>query len=61
MLCGSCGREHRVRFPRNRKDIEAALNVRETLFQNWRPGETPADLWAENIGNGIYPEDLLPT
>lgn len=62
MICGSCGAEHIVKLPRNRKKIEEVLEVRgEKRLMNWSPGETPADLVAENIDHGIYPDDMKVT
>lgn len=58
MVCGSCGATHKVTFPKNRTAIEEALDRREIRHQNWQPGETPSDLWAENIAYGIFPPDF---
>lgn len=59
MVCGSCGAEHKVKFPgpKARADVEKALGVRDGRHQNWK-GETVAELVAENIDNGIFPDDL---
>ena len=60
MLCGSCGARNTVKFPglKTRKKIEAALGLREPFNQNWQPDETVDGLVAQNIENGIYPEDM---
>lgn len=53
--CGSCGnaavggRWRRVVVPEGRSEIEAALLARpDQTTQNWEPGESVADLLAEN-------------
>ncbi len=53
MLCGSCGAEHKVVFPRNRRAIETVLEKRDSPNQNWTV-ETVAELTAENIENGLW-------
>lgn len=53
MLCGSCGARHRVKFPKHRKDIEAALEKRAALYRNWHPDETVEELIAQNIEHGV--------
>ncbi len=53
MMCGSCGAEHKVTFPRNHKAIEDVLDKRRSLNQNWTT-ETVDELTAENIENGIW-------
>jgi hypothetical protein len=60
MLCGSCGMTSPVKLPgpKTREKIEAALARRPVLYQNWVPGETPAELWAQNIEQGLFPEDM---
>lgn len=60
MLCGSCGTRNTVKFPgpKTRTKIEAALLQREARNQNWHPDETVDELVAQNIENGIYPEDM---
>lgn len=61
MVCGSCGAEHAVTFPRNRPKLEEVLTVREMRLQNWLPGQTPSDLLAENIEHGLFPDDMKGT
>jgi hypothetical protein len=42
-----------VEWPLDRDEIEAALNVRPAPNRNWLPGETVADLLAENAERGV--------
>ena len=58
MLCGSCGARNTVKFPGTRNELEAALLQREPFNQNWHPDETVDELVAQNIENGIFPEDM---
>ena len=60
MVCGSCGARNTVTFPgpQTRDQIEAVLSRREPYNQNWNPDETVDELIAQNIENGIYPEDM---
>ena len=60
MVCGSCGARNTVKFPGapTLTKIEAALSRREPYRQNWHPDETVDELVAQNIENGIYPEDM---
>ena len=52
-VCASCGEgPYQTRFPTERAAIEAALESRPVEAQNWLPGETVADLEAENEVNG---------
>ena len=52
MLCGSCGVEHTVSYPAERRSIETLLNHRlEPNTRNWK-GETVDTLKAENIRHG---------
>jgi hypothetical protein len=50
---------HSVRFPAERKEIEAVLRERPVdeltgaKHANWRPGETVESLRAENVGHGV--------
>ena len=54
MLCGSCGAEHEVVFPKNARKIEAVLEQRGHPSQrNWSPAETVDDLIVENIAQGV--------
>jgi hypothetical protein len=53
--CQLCGFNDRLRWPRNHKQIEAALAPRPTPNRNWYPGETVGELIAENIEHGIIP------
>lgn len=50
MWCLSCGAgPYRVRFPRERRQIEALLLLRpRPEARNWRPGESLDDLRREN-------------
>jgi ribosomal protein L37AE/L43A len=56
-ICNDCGNKangyawHPVTFPKAQPDIEAALDVREQRHQNWKPGETVAQLLAENAAD----------
>jgi hypothetical protein len=53
-MCSECanvangGAWRPVTWPRNFAAIEALLDVRQPVNQNWAPGETVADLTAEN-------------
>ena len=58
MVCGSCGARNAVKFPDTRSKIESVLLQREPFRQNWQPDETVDELIAQNIENGIYPEDM---
>ena len=56
-MCVECGnvangRAWRpLKWPRNRPAIEAVLDVRQPVNQNWAPGETVADLTADNAAH----------
>lgn len=58
-LCNECGNIANgsawrpLIWPSNRAAIEAALDRRLIQNQNWVPGETIADLLAENANGGI--------
>lgn len=58
-LCSACGNfateghSRPVRFPANRKQIEAVLHARPAVFRNWRAGESVGDLAAENLAHGF--------
>ena len=60
MVCGSCGARNTVKFPgvKTRDKIEAALDPRPPLRQNWYSDETVDELVAQNIEHGLYPEDM---
>ncbi len=60
MVCGSCGARNTVKFPspKTRTDLDVVLSRREQFRQNWYPYETVDELVAQNIENGIYPEDI---
>ncbi len=60
MVCGSCGARNTVTFPdeRTMTEIVRVLDVRSPLNQNWHPDETVSELLAQNIENGLYPEDM---
>lgn len=53
--CFSCGAIYRrIVFPKDRAAIVAALAARPAIEnQNWLPGETVAQLLAENAAHGI--------
>lgn len=61
-LCQSCWNsthKHQLRksvFPKQRKSIEEALDKRPLMNRNWSPGETLAQLRAENKD---HKEELL--
>jgi len=58
-MCNECaniangGAWRPLTWPRNRAAIEQALDVRQPVNQNWLPGETVADLTADNALNGV--------
>ena len=52
-LCGSCGSRGEVEWPKDTDKIEAALNVRPRVNQNWLPSETVKMLVAENEEHGF--------
>ena len=60
MVCGSCGARNTVKFPgaKTRGKLEVVLLQREPFRQNWHPDETVDELVAQNIENGLYPEDM---
>ena len=43
----------RTRFPKERRTIEAILDLRPEPNRNWMPPETVADLQAENIEHDV--------
>jgi hypothetical protein len=52
--CGSCGGRGTVEWPDNMNQVEVALGRRRfTKNQNWLPGETMADLEAQNVLMGV--------
>jgi hypothetical protein len=60
MMCDACfnegngGAYRAVVFPRSQREIEAQLAIRpEPEHRNWAPGETVAQLRAENAEHGI--------
>ena len=55
MLCGSCGAEHKVKFPgpKTRAEIERLLDLREPNNRNWK-FEPVSELEAENVEHGIW-------
>lgn len=57
---GGCWRTVLVPTPEERARIEAVLLCRpDPATWNWRPGETVADLIAENVAHGVgVPEDV---
>ena len=60
MLCGSCSMVSTVVFPdsETKIKIESVLLQREPFHQNWHPDETVDELVAQNIENGLFPDDL---
>lgn len=58
MMCGSCGARNTVKFPDTMNKIETVLLQREPFNQNWYTDEAVDELIAQNIENGIYPEDM---
>lgn len=55
MLCADCGMVSKVKWPKDRVEIERLLNLRPDPFRrNWLPHETVNDLLAENIEHGIW-------
>lgn len=58
-MCNNCanamngGLWRRVIWPKNRAQLEAVLKLRPPENQHWTPGETVADLKAENKANGV--------
>jgi hypothetical protein len=59
-MCQSCfngvvgGLWRRVQLPPSVGEVEAALRLRPLpATRNWEPGETPADLHAENAAHGL--------
>lgn len=57
--CGVCGLDTEIVWPPDPIAIEALLLMRvDPKTRNWEPGETLADLLAENIENGMVPDDL---
>ena len=53
MVCASCGAVSEVVWPDNVAQVERALDRRNTINQNWLPGETVKMLEAENMTNGV--------
>lgn len=53
MVCGTCAATHQVVFPAERVEIDAVLDKRPPANQNWYPGETVAQLKAENVTKGV--------
>lgn len=48
MICRECGFSERLQFPKNLDEIQTILQQRPLLNQNWKSGETIADLRIEN-------------
>ena len=48
---GNGGAWRPLTWPKDRPAIEAVLDVRQPVHQNWAPGATVADLTAENAVN----------
>lgn len=55
--CPLCRTEYHVIWPAERRRIERLLSPRPIANQNWLPGETLADLLAENIEHGLAAEE----
>lgn len=52
--CFECGAVYTVAFPDDRDAIESILVKRPVMrTRNWIPGETVADLDAENVAHGV--------
>ncbi len=52
--CANCGQLSRVQFPSEADQIEEVLSMRPVPeTRNWMPGETLADLTAENEAHGV--------
>lgn len=52
-IAAARGEAHEVEFPAEAAQIESVLGVREPDHRNWTPGETLADLEAENAAHGL--------
>lgn len=52
---GGCGLRAGIDWPNEIVKIEQILRVRPPAFRNWFPGETLADLLAENTQHGYFP------
>lgn len=52
-IAAARGEAHEVQFPEDAAALEAALAGRDEGNRNWTPGETLADLEAENAAHGI--------
>lgn len=48
-----CGTIYEVEWPAFADEIEALMGVRPLENRNWWPGETVADLEAENVAHGV--------
>ncbi len=48
-----CGTPIEVTFPPRRVDIDRLMSTRSQQNRNWSPGETLADLKAENLLHGV--------
>lgn len=59
--CLACGLVCPADWPTNRVDIDRVLAQRPfSLTRNWEPGETLADLIAENVAHGLVDPTGLP-
>lgn len=57
---GGCGLICRAQWPANVREIERVLLARPVPgTRHWSPGETLAELVAENIEHGLVPESTL--
>ncbi len=53
-FCFACGARHKATFPDDREGVEAVLLHRpRTETRNWFPGESVAQLQAENVEHGL--------
>jgi hypothetical protein len=51
--CDECGTHYALEWPPDVWEIERLLKPRPKVNQNWRVGETLADLHAENQQHGV--------
>jgi len=52
-LCLECGSRYEIDWPSSRRAIEQALVPRHVRNRHWVPGETVADLRAENKAHDV--------
>lgn len=51
--CRECGLRHQVSLPVERREVERLCAKRAPANRNWLPGESVANLIAENIMHGV--------